>query len=341
MTLRDKVVRAAPIAVARALMPGLALAGVVGMAAHFVAGLYGGPPILFALLLGTSLGFLSEDVRTGPGLDFAAKAVLGLAVALLGSRVTAADLISLGWSTAAMVIAAVVLTVAAGWAFGRLCGLRNDHAVLSAAAVAVCGTAAALAVSAALPAHKDRQATTLITAIAVTVLGTAAMIAYPWLTLALGLDDSEAGIFLGATIHNVAQAVGAGYMVSGTAGESATLVKLMRVALLIPVVMTVGLLFRQPAAAVGRRRLHLPWFLVGFLLLAGMNTSGLLNEQVAGALAEASSACIITAIAALGITTSARDLLRAGLRPVAAALLQTLFLGLFVGLWLWASIPGE
>ncbi|MCI0365326.1 MAG: putative sulfate exporter family transporter [Phycisphaerales bacterium] len=304
------------------------------MAAHFLSSQYGAPPILFALLLGASLSFLATDERIGPGLEFTATIVLGIGVMLLGGRVTAADVAELGWSTAALVFGAVVCSVLVGWAIGRLCGLRNDHAVLSAAAVAICGTAAALAVATVLPERKNREANTLVTAIGVTVLGSIAMILYPLLVGLFGFDELAAGVFLGATIHNVAQVVGAGHMVSDAAGEAATLVKLLRVAMLIPVVALIALVFRSRVGVAAQRRPLVPWFLTGFAVVALSRSLDAVPLRMLPMLAEASSACIIVAVAALGVKTSVKDLLRVGPRPVAALVAQTLFLALFVGAWL-------
>lgn len=319
----------------RAITPGLVLASVIAMAAHFVASQYGGPPILFALLLGTSLSFLSKDARVAVGLNFAAKAVLGTGVLLLGARVTVADAAGLGWSTAAMVVSGVGCTIVAGWGIGRCCGLRNDHAILSAAAVAICGTAAALAVAAALPLRERREANTLVTAIGVTALGTVAMVSYPLLAEWLEFDDVTAGVFIGATIHNVAQVVGAGMMLSDPAAETATVVKLLRVALLVPVVALLSLLRRDPAQP--RRRPLIPWFLAGFILLILINTAAVIPTRLGSMMSEASSACIITAVAALGAQTSGKELCSVGWRPLAALAAQTAFLTLFIAAWLIAS----
>lgn len=324
----------AEVAAASTLAPGLMLAAIIAMAAHFIAGQYGGPPILFALLLGTSLSFLSEDARVAAGLDFAAKVVLGIGVMLLGARVTATDAAGLGWSTAAMVVSSVGCTILAGWGIGRLCGLRNDHAILSAASVAICGTAATLAVAAALPRSERREASALVTAIGVTALGTIAMVVYPPLARLLGLDDVRSGIFIGATIHNVAQVVGAGLMLSDTAAETATIVKLLRVALLVPVVVLISLLFREPSPVAERRRPLIPWFLTGFVVLSLINSVGVMPDSVVAAMGATSSACIIAAVAALGVITSGRDLFSVGWRPLAAMAAQTAFLALFMALWL-------
>lgn len=318
----------------RGLWPGALMAGVIAMAARFVSGHYGGPTMLYALLFGIAFNFLSEERRTAPGIEFSARSILHLGVALLGARITLADATALGWHTVALVSTGVLATIAAGWSIGRALGLKNDHAMLSASAVAICGASAALALSALLPAHKDRERNLILTVIGVTALSTLAMIVYPMLAHALAFDDRAAGIFLGVTIHDVAQVVGAGYMVSNLAGESATIVKLMRVCMLVPVVLAVSWLFRERRADAASGPALLPWFLVAYLVLVGLNSAGALSAAAADLMRDLSSWCIVAAVAALGMKTSLKDLVQVGPRPVAAMALQTAFLAGFAIAWL-------
>ena len=171
-----------------------------------------------------------------------------------------------------------------------------------------------------------------MTVVAVTTLSTIAMVVYPLLAAAVGLDPHTTGIFLGATIHDVAQVVGAGYSVSNEAGDTATIVKLFRVALLLPVVLVISFLLQRSgaAAADGRRPPLLPLFLVGFATLVLVNSLGGLPVAVATVLQEASRWCLVLAIAALGTRTSLGDLARVGWRPVAIIVGETLFVGLLV-----------
>jgi len=169
--------------------------------------------------------------------------------------------------------------------------------------------------------------------VGVTTLSTIAMVVYPVIAGALGLGEHTAGVFLGATIHDVAQVVGAGYSVSTTAGDTATIVKLFRVAMLLPVVLVVSFVVQRSGSAssdgAGRPPL-LPMFLVGFAALVVVNSAGWLTQPVAGGLQEASRWSLVTAIAALGTKTSLGDLARVGWKPVAIIIGETLFVGGFV-----------
>ena len=143
---------------------------------------------------------------------------------------------------------------------------RRDFGLLTGGAVAICGASAALAIAAVLPDGPEQQRATVMTVVGVTALSTVAMILYPLIAAAAGLDTHTTGIFLGATIHDVAQVVGAGYSVSAEAGDTATIVKLFRVALLLPVVLVLSLIVRNGAGAApsSSRPPLLPVFLVAF-----------------------------------------------------------------------------
>jgi uncharacterized integral membrane protein (TIGR00698 family) len=317
----------------RSLGPGLVIAGMVALAASWLAEHYATPVMLFALLLGIAVNFLSKDERCRPGLDFASRTVLRLGVALLGARITLEQIQSLGGGAVVLTAGAVVLTILCGVLLARITGLPRNFGLLTGGSVAICGASAALAIASVLPRGPDHERDTIMTVVAVTALSTIAMVLYPVLAAAIGFDEHTTGIFLGATIHDVAQVVGAGYSVSTQAGDTATIVKLFRVALLLPVVLVISfMLQRSRAADLGgeERSALLPSFLVGFALLVMVNSLGWLPASVAGALQEGSRWCLVVAIAALGTKTSLGDLARVGWRPVAIIVGETAFVGLLV-----------
>ncbi|TCO81195.1 putative integral membrane protein (TIGR00698 family) [Plasticicumulans lactativorans] len=313
-----------------ALVPGLLASGTIGMAAAFIADHYGGPTLLYALLLGMAFHFLSEEGRCVAGVEFASRSVLRFGVALLGARITLGQIGSLGAGTLLMTVASVLATLAVGWLVARLLGLRRELGLLTGGAVAICGASAALAIAAVLPRHADSERDTLLTVVGVTTLSTLAMIIYPMVTRAFDLGHVEAGIFLGGTIHDVAQVVGAGYLLAPETGDIATVVKLLRVSLLVPVVVGVSWLFRQRHAGGGHRAPLLPGFLLAFVALVVVNSLGLIPARIAGGLGELSRACLVAAIAALGIRTSLKRLALVGWRPIAALVAETVFLAALV-----------
>lgn len=314
----------------KSLFSGVFACVVVALAAAFLSDHYGGPLMLYALLIGIAFNFLSDHPVCIPGIEFASRTILRVGVALLGARITLDQVMSLGTATVGMVITGVGLTIFIGVVLARQLGLSRDLGLLSGGAVAICGASAALALSSVMPKHKNSERDTILIVIGVTSLSTVAMVIYPLLAKALGMDDTAAGIFLGSTIHDVAQVVGAGYMVSDTAGDTSTIVKLLRVALLLPVVIVFMLLLPRTQNAPLKIQTLVPGFLLVFIGIMGLNTLGYLAEGVQSLLSESSRWFLITAIAGLGIKTSLHKLVTVGWGPVILLVLETLFLAAFI-----------
>ena len=315
---------------ARAAVPGLLLSATIALAVRFVSDQLGGPAMLYALLFGMAFNFLTEDERFAAGIRFASRHILRFGVALLGLRITTGDVMELGWPVVALIVASVVATILAGGLIGRLFGLKGDQSILSAGSVAICGASAALAIASVLPTHKDSERNTILTVAGVTALSTVAMVAYPVFVTYLVYVHATAGVFLGATIHDVAQVVGAGYIISDQTGEISTLVKLIRVACLVPVVITISLIMHRRRSPDADSQPLLPWFLVAFVVLVLANSFGWVPDTVQSTLTPVSSWCLLTAVAALGVKTSLKALADVGPKPVAVMVLQTVFLAAFV-----------
>jgi uncharacterized integral membrane protein (TIGR00698 family) len=310
----------------RSVYPGLLAAITIGLAADWLAGHYKAPVMLFALLFGMAFHFLHEEGRCVAGIEFASKAVLRTGVALLGARITAQQIIALGPVPIGMIIAGVTSTLLVGLALTRLLGLSRAFGALSGGSVGVCGASAALAIASVLPKTKESERDVILAVVVVTGLSTLAMIFYPMLVTAIGLDHQRAGLFLGGTIHDVAQVVGAGYMISQQTGDVATYVKLLRVAMLLPVVFSIAFVIARRGGGAGRARVPIPTFLFGFAALVAINSLGVIPKAVAGGVSDVSRWCLVIAIAALGMKTSFKSLVEAGWRPVAVMALETLWL---------------
>jgi uncharacterized integral membrane protein (TIGR00698 family) len=303
--------------------PGVLAAATVALASSWLAQHYTAPVMLFALLFGMAFHFLHEEGRCVTGIEFSSKAILRTGVALLGARITVEQMLALGVTPILMVVAGVASTILLGFLASRALGLSRSFGVLSGGAVGICGASAALAIASVLPKTKESERDVILAVVVVTALSTLAMILYPMLVTALGFDHQRAGLFLGGTIHDVAQVVGAGYMISQKTGDVATYVKLLRVAMLLPVVFAIAFVVaRAKGAAVGGKP-PFPLFLAGFAALVALNSLGLLAKPVVDAAGEVSRWCLVTAIAALGMKTSFRDLAAAGWRPVALMVAET------------------
>ena len=304
----------------KAASPGLLLSIMIAIFAHFIAENLGGPVMMFALLIGAAFNFLAEDEKYVSGIDFSSRVILRIGIVLLGAAVTLGEISSLGPTVIALVIGLVIFTLGIGCLIGRACGLSSVHALISAGAVAICGASAALAISSVLPQSKDGERGLLFTVAGVTALSTLAMISYPVLSRLSGFDDITAGIFLGGTIHDVAQVMGAGFIFSEPAGETAVIVKLIRVSLLAPVVVMIGLFHRSPATS---KQSPLPLFIIGFIVMVGLNSLGAIGDAQRDVLLQASRFFLVVAVAALGVRTNLKSLTATGTMPVIALVLQT------------------
>ncbi len=317
---------------ARRHVPGLLISMVVAAAATFLSNHYHAPVMLFALLLGMSLNFLSIEGQCKSGIDFTAREVLRIGIALLGLRITLDQIVSLGWYPVIIVVLSIALTIGLSMLAARLLGFQTLFGFLSGGATAICGASAALAIAAALPAHSGKEKATLFTVIGVSALSTLAMIAYPMLSEYLGLSPLAAGIFIGGTIHDVAQVVGAGYSISPQVGDIATVVKLLRVAMLLPVILCAAWITRQRsnAASDSARPPLLPWFAVAFFVLTALNSTSWIMPSLQRIGNDVSQSCLIIAISAIGLKTKVGELRVVGIKPVLLMIGETLFLAALV-----------
>jgi uncharacterized integral membrane protein (TIGR00698 family) len=228
-------------------------------------------------------------------------------------------------------------TLAAGFLLARLLSLERGFGALAGAGTAVCGASATLATAIVLPDYKGKQTDVAFVVVAVNALSTLAMVLYPLACMALGFDPRSTGIMLGGTIHDVAQVVGAGYAVSEPAGNSAVVVKLFRVFLMLPVVLVVGALFARRAVATAASRIPIPVFAVVFVALCAVNSIASVHPAVVpgfapakAVLVEASTAGLLIAIAALGLGTSLTAIAALGWRHVVTVIGTTLVILLVV-----------
>jgi uncharacterized integral membrane protein (TIGR00698 family) len=332
---------AQPIARLRPQVPGLLASVVVAAAAMFLSEHYHAPVMLFALLLGMAMNFLTEEGPCRPGIELASRSVLRIGVALLGMRITLGEIAALGWPPALLVVLSVIVTILVSMVAARAMGFQSVFGLLSGGATAICGASAALALSAALPSHPQKERATLFTVIGVSTLSTIAMIVYPMVVNALHLDPRQAGVFLGATIHDVAQVVGAGYSMGEETGSTATVVKLMRVAMLLPVIVAAAMLTRARQGddgETGARPPLLPGFAVAFLVLATVNSTGYVPEALQKGLTALSQWCLVTAIAAIGMKSKLRELFAVGPKPILLMVAETVFLAVLVAaVLLWQA----
>ncbi|ATQ31966.1 putative sulfate exporter family transporter [Rhodococcus ruber] len=325
----------APAAVRlRAPLPGLAVCAAAAAAALVVARLAGGiSPLLIAIVLGALLAnTTSLPASTEPGLAVASRRLLRIGVALLGLQLLVTDVLALGWGVLGLVVAVVVGGIAGTMALGRILGLDWTQRLLVACGFSICGAAAVAAVDGVVDARKQH----VVTAVAlVVVFGTAMIPGLPLAASALGLDTTQAGMWAGAAIHEVAQVVAAGEAVdagnAGALGASAlavaVTVKLARVAMLAPVVAWIGAVSRRRSREQTemRRPPLVPLFLLGFLGCVALRATGLLPDPALDVARLAQTALLTAAMFALGTAVRIDVLRGVGWRPFALAAASTVW----------------
>ena len=324
----------------RDYLPGTLVTAIAALAAAWLADHYAAPLVLMGLLIGLAMSFLSQDRRTHAGLDLMSQTALRIGIVLVGARITAEQLAELGPLPFALLIvimlAVILVTVASASLF------RQDRhaALLAGGATAICGASAALALYSLIGDKRVDQARFTMTLVGITVASALAMTLYPILAAELHLSDTQAGFLIGASIHDVAQAIGGGFSFSPQAGEVATIVKLTRVALLAPMLMLVGLwLARAEGGDAAKRRipLRLPWFILGFLGLAAVNSLVALPKPAVDAANMAAQALLLLAIVATATKARLHLLLDQGWRsfaPIIVATLTSFLLSLAAAKWL-------
>ncbi|HEX7943654.1 MAG TPA: putative sulfate exporter family transporter [Phenylobacterium sp.] len=324
-----------PAGKGKTAIPGLLVAGALTLVATLIAKALNQPVAPFALVGGFLIAApLAGRLDLSPGLKVAERPLLRAGVALLGLRIALGDIAGLGLQTLMLVVACVALTLALGSGIGRLFGLPRGFAMLSASATAICGASAAMAVASVLPKGEETERQTGYVVAVVATLSTLAMLAYPALAHFAHLPPDATAVFLGASIHDVAQVAGAGQSVSPHVGDMAVTVKLVRVSLLALVVASVAFAVaggRKDGAAgpegkgVGRAVL-LPGFVIAFFALAAARSAGWVPAAILPAATFTSNLLIGAGVVAVGAKTSIKGFKTMGWRPLAALTCQTALL---------------
>lgn len=285
-------------------------------------------PVVVALAAGVAMrAAVGLPAVLRPGAAFTVRPVLRAAIVLLGLQVTPGQLLSLGGGALLLALASVALTVPfTMWLGGRL-GVGAALSQLIGAGTGICGASAIVAANQVVRGKQEDVAYALAV---VTLFGTAALLAYPALAGPLGLGPRAYGLWAGAGIHEVVQAVGAAAAGGPAAAEAGTITKLARVVLLAPAILALGLWVRRGDDA-GSVRAPVPWFAFGFLGLVALGGTGVIPAGATAASRWLVPLMMGAAVAALGLATDLRALRTRGLRPLLLGLGSTLFIGV-VGL---------
>ena len=275
-------------------------------------------PLVLAILVGMSVRTITPDWPTGDaGIRFASKNVLEVAVFLLGATMDVPRLFASGPALAVGIVLLVVAALAAGYAVGRAAGLSANLAILVACGNAICGNSAIAAVAPVIGAERnDVAASIALTA----VLGIVVVLGLPLLITPLTLSHYQYGVLAGLTVYAVPQVLAAAFAVSALSGQVATAVKLARVLMLGPVVLFFAVRARRSGRAETRVSVgkFVPWFVVGFTLLAVARSSGVIGDSSANAAKLVAGWLTVLAMAGLGLSVDVRSVRAVGARVVAA-----------------------
>jgi uncharacterized integral membrane protein (TIGR00698 family) len=313
---------------------GLALCLLVSLAAWQVTMLPWNHSIqLSPLILGILAGMLLGNTASAnwlhwiyPGIRFSQQRLLRLGIILYGIRVTIQDLLRLGPQALVLDVAVITTVLLIGYQIGtRVLNLDPDTALLVSVGSGVCGAAAVLATDRVIESESHKVGVAVAT---VTIFGTVSMFLYPLLYPLTGFTERTFGIYTGATVHEVAQVVAAGRAVSGSAGDTAVITKMLRVLLLAPVLFIVSVA-RCRTTNGESRRIAFPLFVVWFLVVIILHSLNVVPAQAGPRLIDLDTVLLSAAMFALGVTTRWSHLLRAGSGPLLLG--ATLFVCLVVG----------
>lgn len=321
----------------RRLAPGLAVTAVAVSACLLVNA---AEPTISPLTCAVILGAVAANARllprrARPGLGFAGKRLMRLGIVLLGLKLALAEVAALGWQTLAVTGGVVLLTFFGTQWLGRRLGLPGDQPLLVATGFSICGASAVAAMNSVTDSDEDD----VITSVAlVTLCGTLAIILLPLLQHPLGLDDIQFGRWIGASVHDVGQVVATAQTAGPASLDQAVIVKMMRIAMLAPLVASVALARRRrraarpgaapdPRAAADVRRPPLvPLFVLGFLAMIAVRSTGVLDPRQLDLSQDLSNLLMAAGLFALGTGVDVPRLARTGGRALVLGLVSWLLI---------------
>jgi uncharacterized integral membrane protein (TIGR00698 family) len=314
-----------------AILPGLLLTSTIaaaGLVLHGLPGMGALSPMILAIVIGIAFhNFVGTPARAKAGVTFSLRRVLRFAIILLGLQLTAQQIVEVGPKGLGVIALTLVATFMFTKWLGRLLGVERKLAELIAAGTSICGASAVIATNTVTSAPDEDVAYAVA---CVTVFGSIAMFTYPLLPGLLHLSPRAYGLWAGASIHEIAQVVAATFQDGKAAGDFGTIAKLSRVTLLAPVVITLGFLARSGAPGANQHtRAPIPWFVLGFIALVGLNSVVTIPVAVKPTIVAATTFLLSIALAAMGLETDIRKLRAKGLRPLLLGLSAFLVIAMF------------
>jgi uncharacterized integral membrane protein (TIGR00698 family) len=318
------------------ILPGLFLTSIVtgaAFAARQLPGMATFSPMILSIVIGIAFhNFVGTPTWAKPGVVFSLRSLLRSAIILLGLQLTASQVMEIGGRGLGIIAATVLATFAFTVWMGKLLGVERKLAQLIAAGTSICGASAVIATNTVTNAHDEDVAYAVA---CVTVFGSVAMFTYPLLPGFLHLDPHAFGLWTGASIHEIAQVVAVAFQDGQKAGEFGTIAKLSRVMLLAPMVIAIGMIgargmnHKKSDAGTSSPRPPVPWFVLGFVALAGVNSAVTIPADAKAWIAAATTFLLSVALAAMGLETNIGKLTARGFRPALLGAFAFLFIAGF------------
>lgn len=330
------------------MLHGVLLIGLFSCAAFYIGSAQIFTELSFSpMIIGIILGMLyANSLRNHlpetwvPGIQFCSKKLLRLGIILYGFRLTFMDVVAVGLPGIIIDVVVVAVTIIGGYWLGKALRMDRDIALLTSIGSGICGAAAVLGAESTIQTKPYKTAVAVAT---VVIFGTISMFLYPIAYRAgiLNLSPEEMGIYAGATLHEVAHAVGAGNAMGPEISDVAVIVKMIRVMLLVPVLLVLGYWVALTAVkqgttgAAAKGKVTVPWFALGFLAVIGFNSFELLPQSVVDVINYIDTFLLTMAMAALGAETSIDKFKKAGAKPFILAFI--LYIWLIAGGWALAK----
>ena len=302
-------------------IPGIAMTLAISISAYILGKIL---PIIGAAVFGIIIGILLKNIFKLPGIlnhgvNFSSKRILQFSIILLGGTLSLTQIAQTGLSSFFVMVFTISAAFLSAFIAGKILKINTNLKSLIGTGTAICGGSAIAAISSVINADEHDIAYSISTIFLFNVL---AVLIFPPIGHFLGMSDYGFGLFAGTAINDTSSVVAAGYTFSNVSGDFATIVKLTRTTMIIPV----SLIFMIYVIMTGRRdtkdghRFNLkkifPWFILGFAVMAVINTTGIISPTVSGHIKEAAKFLIVMALSAIGLKTDFRRMLETGPKPL-------------------------
>lgn len=308
------------------LLPGVFIVIAIAVPSWFLGTfvpLIGGP--VFGILLGMIIAYWKRPAIYEDGITFASKKILQASIILLGFEMNLFNVFKVGSQSLYIMIFTLSAAFISAWLVGKYLKLPGNTSILIGVGTAICGGSAIAATAPVISANDKDVAYSIST---IFLFNIAAVFIFPFMGHLLGMNDMGFGMWAGTAINDTSSVVAAGYSYSHEAGNFATIVKLTRALMIVPVTLTLALIIARKKTRTGNWGIAkiFPWFILGFLAASIMNTTGFIPQVICEFLSHTGKFFIVIAMAAIGLKTHLKHIFNNGIRPI------------LLGLFCWLAV---